>query len=76
MMLSVVLVFLLTYAPESPLNYGDDNNNITDNDPVQDKNITRGFELPGVFGDAYNGIAQMYEDMQTGFDAVGSGSDS
>lgn len=76
MMLSVVLVFLLVYAPESPLNYSDDINNITNEDPVQDKNITRGFELPGVFGDAYNGLKEMYEDMQTGFNAVGGGSGS
>lgn len=71
-MLSVILVFLLVYAPESPLNYGDSDNNITEKDPVEDKEIKRGFELPGVFGDAYEGLAQLYEDIQTGFKAVGS----
>lgn len=74
-MLCVVLVFLLTYAPESPLNRGEPDNNITNEDPVENKNITRGFHLPGVFGDAYNGLVQLSEDMKTGMKAV-SGEES
>jgi hypothetical protein len=74
-MICVVLVFLLTYAPESPLNSGDTGNNITEEDPVEDENITRGFQLPGVFGDAYNGLVQLSKDFQTGLEAV-SGEES
>lgn len=72
-MLCIVLVFLLTYAPESPFNRGDPGNNITEEDPVEDEKITRGFQLPGVFGDAYNGLVQLSKDFQTGLDAISGG---
>ncbi len=65
-MLSVVLVFLLTYAPESPLNTGPSfSNNITSENPASDKNVTRSFEMPGIFGDSYEGLTEMWSDIQS-----------
>lgn len=72
-MLCIVLVFLLTYAPDSPLKGDDPGNNITEKDPVEDENITRGFQLPGIFGDAYNGLVQLSKDFQTGIKAISGG---
>ncbi len=64
-MLSVVLVFLLTYAPESPLNNGPSfSNNITSENPASGKNVTRSFEMPGIFGESYEGLKAMWGDIQ------------
>ncbi|MFQ3308053.1 MAG: K+-transporting ATPase A subunit [Candidatus Nanohaloarchaea archaeon] len=70
-MLCIVLVFLLTYASESPLN-NQDQNNITGEDPVEDKEIKRGFQLPGIFGVAYNGLVELSEDFKEGLAAISS----